>query len=538
MILSRVLEFLWRTVLSDAKALAVFVLVLIVVRLIQVYRENKSLPPGPWGLPFFGYLPFFKGDAHLHYKELAKKFGPVFSTKLGNQLIVVLSDYKTIREAFRQEEFTGRPQTEFSDILGGYGVVNNDGKLWKDQRRFLHERLRRFGMSFADGGRTHMENRITAEVQSFLRVLHEEKNRPTDLNPILSMSISNVICSIIMSVRFHLGDPRFKRFMALIAEGFRLFGRMTYVNFIPIMRYLPGLQKTRRKIAENRKEMADFFQETVDSHRKSFDPNNIRDLIDNYLLEIQDKTEKGQEALLFNGKNPDRQMQQIIGDLFSAGMETIKTTLQWAVVFMMHHPNIAKAVQQELDQVVGRKRLPTLSDREFLPYTESVILEVLRKSSVVPLGTTHACTRDVSLNGYKIPQGTQIVPLLHAVHTDPKLWNAPEEFNPERFLSPEGKIKRPEFFIPFGVGRRMCLGDVLARMELFLFFSSLLHCFHLEVPAGEELPSLKVLPGVTLTPESFKVTLVQRPLEECELDFLTEQTVTVEQSTIRNIGSH
>lgn len=147
--------------------------------------------------------------------------------------------------------------------------------------------------------------------------------------------------------------------------------------------------------------MADFFQETVDSHRKSFDPNNIRDLIDNYLLEIQDKTEKGEEALLFNGKNPDRQMQQIIGDLFSAGMETIKTTLQWAVVFMMHHPNVVKAVQEEMDQVVGRKRLPTLNDREFLPYTESVILEVLRKSSVVPLGTTHACTRYVDL--YSVP---------------------------------------------------------------------------------------------------------------------------------------
>lgn len=121
MILSRVLELLWRTIFSDCRLLAVFLIVLIAVRLVQIYRENKRLPPGPWGLPFIGYLPFFKGYAHLHYKELAKKFGPIFSTKLGNQLIVVLSDYKTIRETFRQEEFTGRPQTEFSDILGGYG---------------------------------------------------------------------------------------------------------------------------------------------------------------------------------------------------------------------------------------------------------------------------------------------------------------------------------------------------------------------------------------------------------------------------------
>lgn len=89
----------------------------------------------------------------------------------------------------------------------------------------------------------------------------------------------------------------------------------------------------------------------------------------------------------------DRQMQQIMGDLFSAGMETIKTSLQWAVLFMLHHPNVMRAVQEELDQVVGRQRLPKLEDLAYLPVTESTILEVMRRSSIVPLGTTHAPTR-------------------------------------------------------------------------------------------------------------------------------------------------
>lgn len=137
--------------------------------------------------------------------------------------------------------------------------------------------------------------------------------------------------------------------------------------------------------------MAEFFQETVDNHRKSFDPANIRDLVDTYLLEIQESTAQGRQ--MFDGRDPDRQIQQVIGDLFTAGMETIKTTLQWSVVYMLRHPKVAQAVQEELDQVVGRHRLPTLRDREFLPYTECVILEVLRISSVVPLGSTHAVTR-------------------------------------------------------------------------------------------------------------------------------------------------
>lgn len=212
--------------------------------------------------------------------------------------------------------------------------------------------------------------------------------------------------------------------------------------------------------------MADFFQETVDNHRASFDPSNIRDLVDTYLLEIQTAQEEGRDAALFEGKNHDRQMQQIIGDLFSAGMETIKTTLQWAVVFMLHHPEVMKQVQEELDSVVGRERLPGLEDLAYLPYTESTILEVLRRSSIVPLGTTHATTRDVTLNGYHIPKDTHVVPLLHAVHMDPALWDQPESFQPSRFLSAEGKVTKPEYFLPFGTGEYR---PTPSRRDIFCF---------------------------------------------------------------------
>lgn len=105
----------------STKVLVVFLSVLFLVRGLQTLRETISLPPGPWGLPILGSLPFLKGDLHLHYRDLTHKYGSLFSTRLGSQLVIVLSDYKLIRDAFRKEEFTGRPTTEFTGILGGYG---------------------------------------------------------------------------------------------------------------------------------------------------------------------------------------------------------------------------------------------------------------------------------------------------------------------------------------------------------------------------------------------------------------------------------
>lgn len=133
--------------------------------------------------------------------------------------------------------------------------------------------------------------------------------------------------------------------------------------------------------------------------------------------------------------------------------------------------------------------------------------------------------RDVHLNGYRIPAGSQVVPLINCVHMDPNLWEEPNMFNPERFIDENGKIRRPEFFMPFGVGRRMCLGDVLAKMELFMFFSCIMHQFDVVSEDGAALPSLEGIVGATIAPQSFQVRFVPRLLPE-------------EVPPVRNCGAH
>jgi 26-hydroxylase len=136
------------------------VIVAVLTRWALGFGGRRALPPGPRGLPLVGYLPFLGGDAHLCFADLAEKYGPIFSLKLGSQFVVVLSDHKLVREAFRREDFTARPLSEFTNILGGYGIINSEGKLWKDQRKFLHDRLRKFGMTYTGSAKDHMESRI------------------------------------------------------------------------------------------------------------------------------------------------------------------------------------------------------------------------------------------------------------------------------------------------------------------------------------------------------------------------------------------
>ena len=119
--------------------------------------------------------------------------------------------------------------------------------------------------------------------------------------------------------------------------------------------------------------------------------------------------------------------------------------------------------------------------------------------------------RPVEFEGFTIPKNAHVIPLLHAVHMDPEHWDEPEAFRPERFLTQDhSSVHKPENFMPFGIGQRMCLGDQLAEKELFLFFTSLLHCYDLRNPSGSPLPSLRGVAAVTVTPQDYQVMCYPR----------------------------
>lgn len=496
--------------------LVIFFVTLLIILLskyvIDHLRINRRLPHGPVGLPILGMIPFINKELHLYLFEKCKKYtGGILSLRMGGQVVIVLSDPKIIKKAFARHEYSARPQTTFSTILGGYGIINIDGQMWKKQRTFLHRQ--KFGIkNMAGASSKNMEEIITRETLYLLTSIESEKTNPFNPAPILNCAISNVICSMIMSTRFHHKDPKFLRFMTLFDEGFRLFVTTGSLAFFPIMQYIPGVANTIKEITTCRSEMLEFVRFIVDDHKERFDKDSPRDLVDAYLLEIETAKNEGTLEEVFEGLDPEAQLRQILLDIFSAGVETLKTTIQWSLLHMMHNPEIRTKIHEELDRVVGPHRLPVADDMTNLPYTQATIYEVMRRSTVIPLGTTHATDRTVELEGYVIPKNAQVIPLLHAVHMDPDVWDQPEEFRPERFLSKEGKVVKPREFMPFSSGQRMCLGDNIAQLELQLFFTNIMHVFDIQAPSSG-LPSLEGVTGVTVSPKDFEVNFIARNVE-------------------------
>lgn len=272
-------------------------------------------------------------------------------------------------------------------------------------------------------------------------------------------------------------------------------------------------QQTVLTVDSNTTKTTTSHNETIshnnkESEVKQLDDIVARDLVDAYIIQQKRHEAHGKQSYF-----SDQQLIQIMSDIFSAGLETVTSTIDWSILFMMLNPDCQKRVQAEIDDVIGRDRLPELNDLAKMPYTEATIFEVLRRSNVVPLGNAHATLENAEIGGYFIPKGTQVLPNLYGMNMDAKLWNEPEKFEPIRFLvGNQERAQKPDHFIPFSVGRRVCLGDLLAKMEVFLFLTGLLQKFNLSVASEDrdKPPKIEGTIGLSNAPVPFRVAISSR----------------------------
>ncbi|XP_033823858.1 cytochrome P450 2F2-like isoform X1 [Periophthalmus magnuspinnatus] len=480
-----------------------FLLICLCFLLVQFKcRRPKNFPPGPFTLPFLGNALSLNHDNPMKYFEsLRRTYGNVYSLYLGPRAAVMVNGTQALKEALvnKAVDFAGRPQDTFMmAVFEHKGVGLTDyGQKWKEQRRFAIMTMKNFGL-----GKQSMEERILGELQYTINKLKKNTGKSLSAQVMFHNIASNVICLVLFAKRFEYDDEFIVKYVENFSTSMKTINgpwSFLYDSF-PCIRRLPLPFHKGLKAMQTAKRMTSSI---INEHKKTRVPGQPRDFVDCYLDEIDkranDYTSFSWEELLITCLQ-----------LHTAGTDTTSNTLLIGFLYLMTKPHIQERCQQEIDRVLEGKDFVTFEDRHDMPYVQAVVHESQRVADTVPLSLFHVTTRDTELMGYSIPKGTIVIPNLSSALNEEGQWKFPHEFNPANFLNDKGEFVKPDAFLPFSAGPRVCLGESLARMELFLIFVTLLRKFRFIWPEDAGEPDYELVFGLTTTPKPFNMKVELR----------------------------
>lgn len=475
-------------------ASTIFCLVFWVIRAWQppIPKGLKS-PPGPYGWPILGNMLLLGKSPHLALTRLSQRYGDVLEIRIGRTPVVVLSGLDTIWQALvRQgDDFKGRPDLySYTLIADGQTITFNpdSGPVWATRRHLAQNALKSFSIASdpaSSSSSCYLEEHVSKESEYLINKFQELMASVGHFDPCryVVVSVANVLCAMCFGQRYDHEDQELLNVVNLRNEFGEITASGNPADFLSILRYLPN--PALKIFKDVTKKSYAFVQKMVKEHYRTFEKGHIRDITDSLINYCQEKRLDKDANLQLS----DEQVVNVVVDLFGAGFDTVTTAISWSLLYLVTYPSAQKKIQEELDTVIGRARHPRLSDKPQLPYMEAFILETFRHSSFLPFTIPHCTTRDTSLSGFYIPKGRCIFVNQWQINHDQKLWGDPSEFRPERFLTPSGTINKAlsEKVLLFGLGKRRCIGETIARFEVFLFLAILLQQFEFSI-----LPGVKV----------------------------------------------
>ncbi|XP_014246954.1 probable cytochrome P450 303a1 [Cimex lectularius] len=476
-------------------------------------KKPTNFPPGPKWYPFVGSAlcvakmrQNMGGYLYKATAELARQYGPIVGLKVGKDRQVICCDYPTIKEMLTMEEFDGRPQGPFYETRTWgtrRGLLLTDEEFWVEQRRFVLRHLREFGF-----GRRTMAELVETEAEHLLSVFKENVNKGNgkaivEMADAFGVNVLNTLWMMMASIRYSPDDKELKKLQNLLTELFANIDMVgTLFSQFPVLRHIAPEISGYKQFIDIHQRVWTFLKTELDNHKKTFCKGEPRDLMDVYLEMLNSEDRKPSFS--------ESQLLAICMDMFMAGSETTSKSLGFGFLYMVLTPEVQRKAQEEIDRTVGRDRLPTLQDRPNMPYIEAIVYESVRVFMGRTFSIPHRALKDTVLNGYNIPKDTMIIANFNGTLMDKTLWGDPENFRPDRFLDESGKIHVPDYYLPFGFGKHRCMGQTLARSNIFLFTATLLQHFNFEIPPGQEPPDTKGIDGVTPSPGPYYALVTPR----------------------------
>ncbi|XP_047467256.1 cytochrome P450 1B1-like [Mugil cephalus] len=475
---------------------------------VRSLRHKRRLP-GPFAWPVVGNALQLGQMPHITFAKLAKKYGDVYQIRLGCSDVVVLNGEKAIRQALIQHstEFAGRPNfVSFQSVSGGKSMTfTNYSKQWRMHRKIAQTTIRAFSSANSQTKKS-FEQQIVAEATELVENILQLSAQGQYFNPAheLTVAAANVICALCFGKRYGHDDVEFRALLHRIDQFGQTVGAGSLVDVMPWLQSFPNpVRNVFKNFKYLNQEFFVFVKSKVEEHRETFDPKVTRDMSD-AILGVINQDDSGIE--LNQGHT-----EAMVSDLIGAGLDTVSTALHWIVLLLAKHTDIQTKLQELIDKVVGPNRLPSLEDRSSLTYLDAFIYETMRFTSFVPLTIPHSTTSDVTIDGLHIPKDTVVFINQWSVNHDPVVWKDPHIFDPSRFIDERGSLDKDltNNVMIFSAGKRRCIGDQIAKVEVFLFSAILIHQCSFEKCPNEDF-SLNSSYGLTLKPLDYKITVKPR----------------------------
>ncbi|KAK3151674.1 hypothetical protein QOZ80_3AG0249070 [Eleusine coracana subsp. coracana] len=496
----------WVSILA---AVVLATALMLVTTVLNRRKLNKyKLPPGPRPWPVIGNLNLIGPLPQHSLHKLSAQYGPLMSLRFGFVPVVVGSSVDAARSILKSNDlaFIDRPRT----AAGKHTSYNNSSMLWSPYDDYWRQARKLWQTELLSVKQLKLyEQARREEVSATLRDLHAAAftGRPVALNNHLMMASLNVISRMVLGKKYVVKGSSSattpEEFSWMMDELFFLNGAVNVGDVIPWLDWLDpqGYIKRMKRLS---KILDRFLEKVLDEHNERRQREGeafvARDMVDK-LLQLADDpslkvpiTRKGVKAFTL--------------ELFAAGTDTSAATVEWAMTELVKKPEVLTKATEELDRVVGRDRLVAEGDIPNLPYFDAIVKETMRTHPVAPLLTPRQSREDTSIDGYDIPAGTRVLINVMAICRDPKVWDAPMEFRPERFVGSSVDVRGQDLeLLPFGSGRRMCPGHTLGLKMVQVTLANLLHAFHWRLPDGVAAEELSM-------EEVFRMNVLRKvPLE-------------------------